>query len=328
MTTEGSAARRAHTNQITASVLTALRSERLDLASRLEGQFRAHGAPAGMTTELVHRIQTPLRERMSEVHEWDVREQISSSGATPDDLTLANASSWAVWEPSNTLLPLDPQGFAGPRRLATETHADVHADDVRWNQLLPQLHSDVVFISLNWGGTKAGTTPTPQSYRFGSDFLNFHENVPKPGMRSTLQSKFRRFIEPFTDQDGPETVCATSLHGGYMTDLYKGIPTTTQDTLRQALPRGARRVIADAMLDLLAEELRMLTADVRPVLACIGRAVEHPVRERFTPLGYQVLYLPHYSGAANHVPMSERRTAFQALDRAVAGEAPPRPDAC
>lgn len=307
-------------NRVSRDALDALRSTRLALTERILCRLPAgtRNAAAPRVHGFVQSLQTDLNTRLREVREWDLEHGIPAAAKTADDLTLANATSWAVFEPELTLLPQDPQRFAGKRKVAAETLSDIGADDPRWEALRAQIHADVFFISINWGSAKTGEPVSPRSYRFGTDFLNFHEHAPHRNDKNALLTKFSRFLHHFTDADGVvEEFSAPQLSGGYLTDLYKGIPTPTQDVLETVLGSEHRSVVLEVMLELLHEELSILAGPVRPVLACLGRAAEGPVRQHFEPLGYEVLYIPHYSGAANHVPLAERREAFSRLDAAV-----------
>lgn len=297
-------------NRVSPEALHQLRSTQLDLPGRISRLLRAgtHRTTAESILPVLDLLQEDLSVRLRDVQNWDAGHRIRTTNRTRAELTLANATSWAVWEQDRTLLPLTGH----------ETHSDVQDDDPRWTNLLHEIHADVFFISINWGGTGKDQPVDRRSYRFDSDFLNFHEHVPHHNEKDQLLTRFHRFIAPYTDAAGEtEEFCAEHLWGGYLTDLYKGIPTPDQRGLDVGLTRDQRRVLRDVMLQILEEELRILSGPVKPVLACIGRKVEGPVRRHFEMQGYTVVYLPHYSGSANGVQLPARREAFRTLDHAV-----------
>lgn len=110
----------------------------------------------------------------------------------------------------------------------------------------------------------------------------------------------------------------TQRASGYLTDLYKGISVPTQDAIVERLGAEHCGLVLDVMLELLHEELAILRGPVKPVLACLSREVEAPIREHFAPLGYEVVYVPSSSAATGAVPLDERRAAFARIDEALA----------
>lgn len=306
-------------NRISPEALQRLRTTRLDLPRRGADLLRSQGN-SDLEEDLlglIAELQRDLGARLTAVQNWDLAHGIRTTGRSCEDLTLANATSWAVWEAGRTLLPLRDHA-SSETTAAPETHSDVAADDPRWDDLLSQIHADICFISINWGSARVDRAVDRRSYRFDADFLNFHEHVPHRNEKDALLNRFHRFIAPYTDRTGEvEEFCAEHLWGGHLTDLYKGIPTPNQADLSARLGKQHRRVLLDIMLHLLEEELGILRGPVKPVLACLGRSVEGPVRAHFEPLGYEVRYVPHYSGAANHVTLAQRREAFRELDRTV-----------
>ena len=110
----------------------------------------------------------------------------------------------------------------------------------------------------------------------------------------------------------------TQVASGYLTDLYKGISVPTQDAIVERLGAEHCGLVLDVMLELLHEELAILRGPLKPVLACLSRDVEAPIREHFAPLGYEVVYVPSSSAATGAVPLHERRAAFARIDEALA----------
>lgn len=310
------------TNRVTPEAFDRLRTTKLDLAARIARRLpptRGDSAEA-TANSLVAGLQAELGQRLGEVNAWDRGQGIPGRGRKPEDLTLANATSWAVWEQERTLLPLGGSKFEGRRTVHQETHSDVEAADPRWADLRERIHADVFFISINWGNARAKRPVDALSYRFDADFLNFHEHAPRSRQSNDMLRRFQRFIAPYRDAAGePEDFCAQHLWGGYFTDLYKGIPTPTQAQLATLLGTENKQVVLQIMLELLEEELEIVEGPAKPVLACIGGSVLGPVRGHFAPKGYEVLSVPHWSGANARTPIDTFRAAFEKLDVAVAG---------
>ncbi|NLB47317.1 MAG: hypothetical protein GX814_06210 [Microbacteriaceae bacterium] len=202
-------------NRVSAGALAQLRTTTLDLETRLIAQLHKRNgfADEALVRSFVHSLQSDLEARIEELQRWDGKNGLAVRGSKASDLTLANATSWAVWSEQRTLLPQSTNMFEGKRPVAQETLADVADDDPRWADLLEKIHADVFFISINWGSAKRGLPITPRSYRFDTDFLNFHENVPHRNTRDALLNRFERFIAPFTDEQGTEPFCASHLSG-------------------------------------------------------------------------------------------------------------------
>jgi len=196
---------------------------------------------------------------------------------------------------------------------------DVTANDPRWVKLLDTIHADVFFIGLNWGAAKSGKTPNVRSYRFDAEFLNFHETLPHKTKGNQFLKNFQWHLSPEAVTDGKQMWGGSShLWGGYLTDIYKGIPTSNQNDLAELIDNTeSAAVMLDVMYDLLDEELKILQGPMKPVLACLGRKAEHLVRTRYEPLGFTVRYVPHPGGRAN-VSHEERAKEFIELDQAVA----------
>ncbi len=160
-------------------------------------------------------------------------------------------SSWAVWCP----------------RLKNATSNVGNMDWTSNPNLLEMLNTPFVFVGLNCGGDGTSTDPTIVPWR------NFHS-----GSGRAKDYKLRHAFS------------GTPYWGSYITDFFKGLPTSNSHDLRRRIKQEPWR-IADAVRTL-EEEIAALGGN--KVLVGIGKVAYAYLVEHFGNR-YKVVRIRHYS---------------------------------
>lgn len=149
--------------------------------------------------------------------------------------SFSQIASWAVWE----IADKDEHGKKLPKKLHDQTTLDYFTKD-KADQL--SLNPNVVFLGINAGA--GAIDKATNQHRDYTDFEMFHKTY------NQLQ-----YLHLALEQSGPK------LMGGYITDLFKFLPTSAAGDLSKllaAMEDSEREALIKTNIQLLKKELSLL----------------------------------------------------------------------
>ncbi|MET0930076.1 MAG: hypothetical protein ABWX74_11180 [Aeromicrobium sp.] len=244
-----------------------------------------------LTLELFERYEAELEDQIR-TGDASAREDASRTlealiYRSLTDLTFASAASWTVWALSATGATIKGN-WSRHQPVVQRYLAEV-------GKTPP---TDAVFVALNWG--LAAGMPT-------DDWANFHGGSRDYFLADAIRGQ--------VGGDGSDTTYAPlpRFRGVYITDFYKGLPTSDGGVLTSIAGDDVTE-LTRLSGDLLAQELRLLGATSETVLVPLGRSARDVVVPFCDRHGYATprdesggpLVVDHYSYVQRHASFYEK----------------------